>query len=114
MLGGLVEQAGAALGPERGDNAGRAGTPVVTGEDGTRDVKRVQQRHDVGAERGLLTASPGGRVEEAGRSVPAKVGDDDAEAVGDERWRDVDVAVDVIGKPCRRSTTSPSDGPASW
>ena len=67
-------------------------------KDGAFDPKRVHQRHDIGADRRLLARAQGCRVAKARRTEAAQIGNDDAAALRGELRRDIDIAVNVIGK----------------
>ena len=93
------DDAGTPFWPQRGGDAGCAPAPVIAGEDGARDVERIQQSDHVGADGCLLSRARGGAVKEAGGSMPAQVGGDDTMARLDQTGDHVDVAMDVVGEP---------------
>src|SRR6266516_6584234 len=80
------DDAGTPFWPQRGGDAGCAPAPVIAGEDGARDVERIQQSEHVGADGCLLSRARGGAVKEAGGSMPAQVGGDDPMARLYQAW----------------------------
>src|SRR5258708_7624041 len=93
--------AGSPLWPQRSGDAGCAPAPVIAGEDGARDVERIQQSDHVAADGCLLSRARGGAVQEAGGSMPAQVGGDDTMARLYQAGGHVDVAMDVVGGPVK-------------
>ena len=107
------DQADAALRPQRRADAGGASAPVIAGEHGALDGKRIHQRDQVGADRGLLARTRRRRIAETGRTVAAQIGHDDAAALGGEQRGDVDIGVDVVGKAVQQHHDRAVRGPAS-
>jgi hypothetical protein len=91
------DQPGAALRPQRGDDVGCPRSPVEAGKDRPLDPEGIQQRDDVKGKRGLLAVADGVIRPEAGCPKAAKVGDDHPVAGRRQQWRDLDVAVNVVG-----------------
>jgi len=93
-----ADEPGAALGPERCTDAGRAPAPIIAREYRARNRQRIHQRHQVRTDRRLLTGTHCRLVEEPRRAIAAQIGHDGAAALLRQNRRDVDIGVDVIGK----------------
>src|SRR6185295_17338576 len=65
----------AALGPQRGDDGGRARSPVEAGQDRLADRERVHESDDVGGKRGRLAVAERVTRTKARRAVAAQVRD---------------------------------------
>jgi hypothetical protein len=93
-----ADEPGAALGPERGTDAGRAAAPVIAREHRARNRQRIHQINQIRPDRRLLARTHGRGIEESGRSIAPQIGHDDAAALRGKDGRHVDVRVDVVGK----------------
>ena len=90
------EQPEAALRPERGEDAGGAGAPVVADHHRALDPERIEQAELVVRHDRLLRVARRREVDEAGRAMAAQMRHDHATAARGEQQRHVGVAVDVV------------------
>src|SRR5260370_3097815 len=95
------DDAGTPFWPQRGGDAGGTPAPVIAGEDGARDIERIQQRDHVAADGCLLSRARGGAVKEAVGSMPAEVGGDDTMARLYPAAEPVDDAMDAVAEPVK-------------
>src|SRR5262245_60411003 len=83
------------FGPERGDDARRATTPVVAAHHGPLDAERVEETEQVCPQRRLLAGAESLRGQEPRRTVATQVRDEHPAALR-ERRRDAVVGPDVV------------------
>jgi hypothetical protein len=88
----------AAFGPQRRHHAGGAAAPVVAGQHRAFDLQRIEQREQVGAQRGLFARARRGVAQETRGAVAAQVRHDHAAALRREHGRHFGVRVDVVRK----------------
>ena len=85
----------------------------MAGEHRALDAERIHQRDDIGADRRLLARAQGRGIAKTRRAETAQIGNDDAAALRGELRRDIDIAVNVVGKAVQQDRDRPSAGPAS-
>ena len=99
VVGADRDEAAAALGPERRDDAGGPPAPVVPDEDRAVEVQGVHEREKIGSKRRLLAGPWRRRIQEPGRPVATQPGGEHPAAQGLEIVERPVVGAGIIGKP---------------
>ena len=99
VVGADRDEAAAALGPERRDDAGGPPAPVVPDEDRAVEVQGVHEREKIGSQRRLLAGPWRRRIQEPGRPVATQPGSEHPTAQGLEIVERPVVGAGIIGKP---------------
>jgi hypothetical protein len=96
------DQAARASWPQRRDDTRRASAPVVAGEHGAIDRKRIHQFLEVIAERGLLAGARRLRRQKPRRTESAQIRHDDAATSVGKRRHDFIIATRIVRPPVQQ------------
>jgi len=87
------------------------GTGQACGENRALDTERIHQRDHIGADCRLLARAQGRGIAKTRRAEAPQIGNDDAAALRGELGRNIDIAVNVVGKAVQQDRDRPVHGP---